>query len=65
MMARPDHWNEHARQWSLIGTPLRPAPADIRLLEAEVQGWRSQVNVDSPGALLCGAADSTLIGGRL
>lgn len=30
---RPDHWNEHARQWHHIGPPLRPAPEDVELFE--------------------------------
>jgi hypothetical protein len=54
MIAKSDHWNEHARQWGLIGPPLRPAPEDIRLLEAEVHGWRARVAVAAPRALLCG-----------
>ncbi len=54
MAAVPDHWNEHARQWSLIGSPLRPAPEDIRLLESAVQDWHSQNAVHTPRALLCG-----------
>ena len=54
MTRQPDHWNEHARQWSLIGPPLRPAAEDIRLLEAAVQDWRSCTAVAAPRALLCG-----------
>ncbi len=33
MNAQPSHCSRHARQWSLIGQPLRPAAEDIRLLE--------------------------------
>ncbi|MBS1217653.1 MAG: hypothetical protein H6R21_786 [Proteobacteria bacterium] len=55
MTAQPDHWNAHARQWHLIGAPLRPAPEDIRLLEAEVHGWHARTTVAVPRALLCGA----------
>jgi len=29
-----DHWNDHARQWSYIGTPLRPCAEDIQLIES-------------------------------
>lgn len=54
MTAKPDHWNQHARQWSLIGPPLRPAPADIRRLEAEVQRWHAGSAAAAPRALLCG-----------
>lgn len=27
-----DHWNQHARQWNVIGSPLRPCVEDIDLL---------------------------------
>ncbi len=54
MTAKPDHWNQHARQWSLIGPPLRPAPEDIHLLEAEIQRWQADAAVAAPRALLCG-----------
>jgi hypothetical protein len=54
MSACPDHWNQHARQWSLIGPPLRPAAEDIRLLEIAVHGWQSRTAVAAPRALLCG-----------
>jgi hypothetical protein len=28
-MLGPTHWTSHARQWELIGPPLRPSPADV------------------------------------
>ncbi|HEY9050129.1 MAG TPA: class I SAM-dependent methyltransferase [Gammaproteobacteria bacterium] len=28
-----DHWDDHARQWSYVGAPLRPGHDDIRLIE--------------------------------
>ena len=28
-----DHWNQHARQWQWIASPLRPAPEDIAFAE--------------------------------
>jgi SAM-dependent methyltransferase len=31
-----DHWPRHARQWALIGPPLRPVPADVAALCAPV-----------------------------
>jgi SAM-dependent methyltransferase len=31
-----DHWPRHARQWSLVGPPLRPSAADVALTEAAV-----------------------------
>lgn len=54
MTAQPDHWNQHARQWSLIGTPLRPAREDILLLENEIHHWCTGKAVAAPRALLCG-----------
>lgn len=29
-----DHWQDHARQWSLIGSPLRPTAEDISIMKA-------------------------------
>jgi hypothetical protein len=54
MSAQPDHWNQHARQWSLIGTPLRPVAEDILLLENEISDWCARAAVAAPKALLCG-----------
>lgn len=54
MTAQPDHWNQHARQWSLIGTPLRPVAEDITLLETEIRDWCVRTSVAAPSALLCG-----------
>lgn len=54
LTAQPDHWNQHARQWSLIGPPLRPVNEDIRLLEAAIRDWRARQAVAAPCALLCG-----------
>ena len=31
-----DHWNEHAKQWSHIGTPLRPSREDTQLIENQL-----------------------------
>jgi len=54
MTAQPDHWNQHARQWSLIGPPLRPATQDVRLLETELHAWQARTGTGTPHALLCG-----------
>lgn len=54
MTAQPDHWNQHARQWGLIGTPLRPVAEDITLLESEIRDWHARTAVTAPSALLCG-----------
>ena len=29
-----DHWDDHAKQWSYIGAPLRPCAEDIQLIES-------------------------------
>lgn len=31
-----DHWPRHARQWALVGPPLRPSPADVAAVRAQV-----------------------------
>jgi hypothetical protein len=54
MAAQPDHWNQHARQWSLIGSPLRPVIEDIELLETEFGDWCVSNALTAPRALLCG-----------
>ena len=54
MTAQPDHWNQHARQWSLIGSPLRPVAEDIALLETEIREWCVHTAATAPKALLCG-----------
>jgi hypothetical protein len=50
----PDHWNKHAQQWSWIGSPLRPAPEDIQLLESALQRWHAVHPLPSPQAMLMG-----------
>lgn len=54
MTVQSDHWSQHARQWGLIGPPLRPAPEDIHLLESEIQDWHAREVIAVPRALLCG-----------
>jgi SAM-dependent methyltransferase len=34
----PDHWPRHARQWALVGPPLRPSPADVAVVAGVVAG---------------------------
>lgn len=54
MTAQPSHWSHHAQQWSLIGPPLRPAPADIVILEQAVADWHANAGLPTPRGLLCG-----------
>ncbi len=49
-----DHWNQHARQWQWIASPLRPAPEDIAFAERTVKGWHSKNGVPALNALLLG-----------
>jgi Methyltransferase domain len=53
-MPAPDHWNKNARQWDLIGPPLRPAAEDIGILEREVARWQRGHQAPAPRALLLG-----------
>jgi hypothetical protein len=49
-----DHWNKHAQQWQWIGSPLRPAPEDIQLLERALASWHAAYPLPSPQAVLLG-----------
>lgn len=31
-----DHWNDHAKQWSYVGAPLRPCAEDTELIESHI-----------------------------
>lgn len=33
------HWQSIARQWALVGPPLRPSPQDVAFVESEVEAW--------------------------
>jgi len=35
-MPGASHWTSHARQWELIGPPLRPCPADVEFMKTKV-----------------------------
>jgi SAM-dependent methyltransferase len=50
----PDHWRQNARQWQLIGTPLRPVVEDIQVMEAAVERWYGRHAASSPYVLLLG-----------
>ncbi len=36
-----DHWPRHARQWALVGPPLRPGPGDVAAVAAELAAWQA------------------------
>lgn len=46
-------WSRNARQWQLVGQPLRPGPEDVRTYEAAVRDW-SAVEAHGPRVLLMG-----------
>ena len=46
-------WSRNARQWSLIGPPLRPGPEDVVGYEAAVREWHGTAG-RPPRALLMG-----------
>jgi len=47
--AVPSHWDRHARNWHYFGSPLRPAPEDVRWMEAALSRLPG-----APRALLLG-----------
>ncbi len=49
-----DHWKDHARQWSLVGPPLRPCPEDAARVEMESVPWLGTLSRTSPGVLVLG-----------
>lgn len=40
MAGAGNHWNAHARQWSRIGRPLRPAPEDLAFITEALREWQ-------------------------
>lgn len=48
-----DHWPRHARQWALVGPPLRPGPDDVAATERAVAAW-SAGEGRAPRALVLG-----------
>jgi len=52
--ARRRHWNGMARQWALLGPPLRPSAADISVMEHAVQSEGRRCGERTLRALLFG-----------
>ena len=48
-----NQWSLYARQWELLGPPLRPSPEDGRVVEAELAAW-SRAHDRAPRALVLG-----------
>lgn len=61
MHTLPDHWSKHAQQWQWIGSPLRPAPEDIELLERELLRWHAAYPLPSPQAMLLGVTPEIIL----
>lgn len=49
-----DPWPSHARQWSRIGSPLRPVAEDVSVALRELGAWREEHGDRAPRALLLG-----------
>ena len=53
MSSPPDHWQQHARQWRHLASPLRPAPTDVAIFE-EIAAAATPADPLCPRALLLG-----------
>jgi SAM-dependent methyltransferase len=51
-MAGATHWTSHARQWTLIGPPLRPCSADVEFMQARVRSHFADRSGPLPALLL-------------
>ena len=49
-----NHWEKHARQWRLVGPPLRPSTADTDCFATIVGQWFADRGRDARAALLLG-----------
>lgn len=49
-----DHWSQLARQWSAIGSPLRPDAEDLMQIEHTLTSWRIVARRNAPRVLLLG-----------
>lgn len=49
-----DHWNQHARQWNWVASPLRPATEDVAIAASAVQQWSDTHQPASLSAVLLG-----------
>lgn len=53
-MSATGPWERHARQWSRVGPPLRPAAEDVEIARAAIEGWRARAGNTDPTVLLLG-----------
>ena len=53
-MSAGSPWERHARQWSLVGPPLRPAAQDVAFAGAAIDAWRRDTGRDDLTFLLMG-----------
>jgi hypothetical protein len=54
MTERKQFWQSVPKQWKHFGPPLRPGPADIRIVVDQVQRWKHETSSDKCNVLLCG-----------
>ena len=54
MAIAENHWERHARQWELVGPPLRPSASDTDCFAGIVGQWSADRGQDSRAALLLG-----------
>lgn len=52
-MASSTRWDNYARDWHLVGAPLRPAPEDLAIYENAAAAWQAERR-RAPRALLLG-----------
>lgn len=54
MTAPENVWDRHARNWKSLGTPLRPSPQDIEIMQQAVAGHCAAAGRTSTDAVLLG-----------
>ena len=53
-MSAPTPWEQHARQWSRVGPPLRPSPEDLTVAEGALGAWSGATDRLDPTVLVLG-----------
>ncbi len=53
MTSTAPRWDSYARDWHLVGAPLRPSPSDVAIYERAIGGWQAG-RKRAPRALLLG-----------
>lgn len=63
-------WKNHARQWTRVGSPLRPGAEDAAIMKAMLEAWQRRVGRANPTVLVMGVTPEVCetvraIGGRV